>query len=158
MAHKSVTQWLDEYGVSHQHPINKRIHWLCVPLIMFSLLAILWDVPFPEIGGESRLLNWASLLVVAAMLFYVYLSLPLAVGMFAAASLMLLAIAAYERLELGPVWQVAVVVFVVAWIGQFIGHKIEGRKPSFFQDVVFLLIGPLWILSFIYRRLGIRYE
>ena len=57
----------------------------------------------------------------------------------------------------GPVWRSALVVFVVAWIGQFIGHKIEGKKPSFLQDLQFLLIGPAWLLGFIYRKLGIRY-
>ncbi len=57
----------------------------------------------------------------------------------------------------GPVWRSALVVFVVAWIGQFIGHKIEGKKPSFLQDLQFLLIGPVWLLGFIYRNLGIRY-
>jgi uncharacterized membrane protein YGL010W len=55
------------------------------------------------------------------------------------------------------VWQVSLAVFVVAWIGQFIGHKIEGKKPSFFDDVRFLLIGPLFVLSFLYRRLKISY-
>jgi uncharacterized membrane protein YGL010W len=55
------------------------------------------------------------------------------------------------------VWKVSIVVFVIAWIGQFIGHSIEGKRPSFFKDLQFLLIGPLWLLSFVYRRLGIRY-
>ena len=52
---------------------------------------------------------------------------------------------------------VAAAVFIVAWIGQFIGHAIEGRKPSFFEDVKFLLVGPAWLLHFIYRRAGIPY-
>ncbi len=45
----------------------------------------------------------------------------------------------------------AAVVFVLAWIGQFVGHRIEGRKPSFLEDVKFLLVGPAWLLSFVYR-------
>ena len=56
-----------------------------------------------------------------------------------------------------PMWQISVMIFIPAWIGQFIGHKIEGRKPSFFKDLQFLLIGPAWLLSFIYKKLGIRY-
>jgi uncharacterized membrane protein YGL010W len=51
----------------------------------------------------------------------------------------------------------AIVVFVLAWIGQFIGHMVEGRKPSFFEDLGFLLVGPAWLLSFVYQRAGIRY-
>jgi uncharacterized membrane protein YGL010W len=56
-----------------------------------------------------------------------------------------------------PVWKICTVSFVLAWIGQFIGHKIEGKKPSFFKDVAFLLIGPAWLMSFIYKKLGQRY-
>ena len=56
-----------------------------------------------------------------------------------------------------PLWQSCLAIFVVAWIGQFVGHAVEGRRPSFFKDLQFLLIGPLWLLSFAYRRLGLRY-
>src|SRR5262249_2722390 len=51
-----------------------------------------------------------------------------------------------------------VAVFVAAWIAQFVGHSIEGRKPSFFEDLQFLLIGPLWLLADGYRRVGTRYS
>ena len=56
-----------------------------------------------------------------------------------------------------PLWQTAIVIFVVAWIGQFVGHKIEGKKPSFFKDLQFLLVGPMWLMHFIYKRVGISY-
>ena len=56
-----------------------------------------------------------------------------------------------------PLWLIGIAVFVGAWIGQFIGHKIEGKKPSFFKDVQFLLIGPAWLMAFIYRRAGWEY-
>ena len=48
-------------------------------------------------------------------------------------------------------------IFIIAWVGQFIGHKIEGQKPSFFEDIQFLLIGPAWIISFIYKKMGINF-
>jgi uncharacterized membrane protein YGL010W len=56
-----------------------------------------------------------------------------------------------------PLWAVSLIIFTGAWIGQFVGHKIEGKKPSFFKDLQFLLIGPAWLLSFIYRKIGITY-
>jgi uncharacterized membrane protein YGL010W len=59
--------------------------------------------------------------------------------------------------QIAPLWLVSAIVFVVAWIGQFYGHKVEGKKPSFLKDIQFLLIGPAWLLHFIYRRLGIPY-
>ena len=53
--------------------------------------------------------------------------------------------------------KVAFGIFVIAWIGQFIGHKIEGKKPSFLEDLQFLMVGPAWLLSFIYKKVGIKY-
>jgi uncharacterized membrane protein YGL010W len=57
----------------------------------------------------------------------------------------------------GTVLPLSIAIFVVAWIGQFIGHKIEGKKPSFFDDLRFLLIGPLFVLGFLYRRFHVAY-
>ena len=56
-----------------------------------------------------------------------------------------------------PLWASSLAIFVIAWVGQFIGHKIEGKKPSFFEDLQFLMIGPLWLLGHLYRKFGIRY-
>ena len=56
-----------------------------------------------------------------------------------------------------PVWEISLFVFVIAWVGQFIGHVVEGKKPSFFKDIQFLMIGPIWLMSFIYKKLGISY-
>ena len=64
---------------------------------------------------------------------------------------------AYNELVSFPLWQSSIIVFVLAWIGQFYGHKIEGIKPSFFEDLQFLMIGPAWLMSFIYNKFGIRY-
>jgi len=58
----------------------------------------------------------------------------------------------------GPaLWQVCLVIFIISWTGQFIGHKIEGKKPSFLDDIKFLLIGPIWLLHFILKKLSVRY-
>jgi uncharacterized membrane protein YGL010W len=56
-----------------------------------------------------------------------------------------------------PLWLTALVIFVIAWIGQFAGHALEGKRPSFFKDVQFLLIGPLWLVAAAYRRVGLPY-
>ncbi len=154
---KAIDQWFAEYGESHQHPTNKRIHWVCVPLITFSLLAMLWAIPVPAAMAEvSPLLNWAVLFALVAGLFYLRLSLPMFVGMGVVVVLMLAVCYFLERAGV-TLWPLALAIFVGAWIGQFIGHKIEGKKPSFFKDLLFLLVGPAWLLGFIYRRLGWRY-
>jgi uncharacterized membrane protein YGL010W len=117
---------------------------VCVPLITWSLLAALW--------AWTPLAAYA--LIALATAFYLSLSIPIAVGMLAVAALLV-----FPLTQIAPqhVLAVAAVVFVVAWIGQFVGHRIEGRKPSFLEDVKFLLIGPAWLLGFVYRRVGIRY-
>src|SRR5438094_600235 len=88
-----------------------------------------------------------------AVVFYISLSLPIAIGMLVVSALMVLTLTIVTEHLL----TLSLVVFVIAWIGQFIGHKIEGKKPSFFEDIKFLLIGPAWLLGFVYRRLGIAY-
>lgn len=155
---KTVQDWLDEYGESHRNPTNKRIHWICVPAIVLSLLGVLWALPFPSrVGAAVPWLNWATLLVAAALVYYVVLSPALALGMLAV-SVGALLVVGWLAEQAGLFWLFWVGVFVVAWVGQFVGHRIEGRKPSFFKDVQFLLIGPLWLLSFVYRRAGLPYR
>lgn len=154
---RSVENWLAEYGSSHANRANKALHWICVPLIVFAVLGFLWSMPVPEaIAHESPWLNWATLAIVAGLGYYALLSVRLALGM-----LLPLAFAAFalERLTAlaPPLWQTCLVIFVVAWIGQFVGHAIEGRRPSFFKDLQFLLIGPLWLLSFVYRKLRLSF-
>jgi len=140
--------WLEAYAQSHQDPVNKAIHAVCVPLITVALVSLLSLLPFP---GKGAWWHAGTLALGAAMMFYVRLSRGLAVGMALAAVLTLVAAQHLGGLGLLPVCA----VFVVAWVGQFVGHRIEGKKPSFFTDLQFLLIGPLWLVAAAYRRLGI---
>jgi uncharacterized membrane protein YGL010W len=84
------------------------------------------------------------------------MSWSLAVGMAMFVALVMLSIVGLQNLP-WPLWSVCLALFVAAWIGQFIGHRYEGQRPSFFKDIQFLMIGPLWLLSFIYRKLRIPY-
>lgn len=140
---RRVDALFERYGESHRDPANKAIHWICVPLITWSLLAALWAAT-PLAAGA---------LIVAALAFYVWMSPALAAGMLLVTVLMI------ASLPLLGAWLLpaAAAVFVGAWIGQFIGHHIEGRRPSFLEDLKFLLVGPAWLLAFVYRRLGLRY-
>ena len=154
---RSVEDWLAEYGTSHANPANKALHWICVPLIVLAVLGLLWSLPVPAaLAARVPLLNWATLTMLAGLGYYALLSVRLALGMLAPLVLAVLAIECLAQLPV-PLWQSCLAIFVVAWIGQFIGHAIEGRRPSFFKDLQFLLIGPLWLLSFVYRRLRLSY-
>ena len=141
---RAIDQLLGEYAESHRHPVNKRIHYVCVPLILFSTLGLLWWV--------HPLL--AATLVVVSLVWYLRLSPSLALGMLMISLSMLLGL---WRVPAATLLWLSAGVWVLAWIVQFVGHEIEGKKPSFFRDVLFLLVGPVWILAAVYRRLGLRY-
>ena len=156
-AMKAIQSWLDEYSESHRNPVNKKIHWVCVPLIMLSAVGFLWGAPrlgvFATFGAYA---NWATLLILASLIYYALLSPRLAAGMLLVSTVMCLIVIELAALP-WPLWWTCLAIFVGAWIGQFIGHKIEGRKPSFFKDLQFLLIGPIWLLADAYKRLGLAY-
>jgi uncharacterized membrane protein YGL010W len=155
---RTMQQWLDEYGESHRHPTNKTIHWICVPAILFSVLGLLWLLPVPQFAAKtSEWVNWATLPMALAVIYYLILSPPLALGMAIIALVMFALIRLLALTVNFPLWLLLVGIFVVAWIGQFIGHQIEGKKPSFFKDLQFLLIGPAWLLADLYRQLGIKH-
>jgi uncharacterized membrane protein YGL010W len=148
---------LAEYGESHQNPTNKTIHWIAVPVIAWSVIAILWVLPTPGFLAANPYVNWATIVCALAVIYYLTLSIPLAIGM---AAFSLIAIAIIRQVEthasIKLEW-IAGALFVFAWVFQFAGHEVEGKKPSFFKDLQFLLIGPAWLMHFLFRRLGIPY-
>jgi uncharacterized membrane protein YGL010W len=154
---RTMHQWLDEYGASHQNSANELLHWICVPAIVMTVVGLLWSIPVPQAFAQvSPWVNWATLGVAASVAYYCFLSPALAAGGALCLVALLFVVRWLDTLP-WPLWQICVAVFVVAWIGQFIGHSIEGKRPSFFKDVQFLMIGPIWLVSHIYRRLGLAY-
>ena len=155
---RTLDQLLETYGESHMNATNKFIHWICVPAIMFSLLALLFAIPF--FVERTMLFNWAFVFLVGAWIYYIRLSVIMFFGFVLIGGLMLWGIyGLYQMAEYdaGTLTIYAVIIFVVACIGQFIGHKIEGKKPSFLQDIQFLLIVPAWLMHFIFKKIGIGY-
>jgi uncharacterized membrane protein YGL010W len=154
---RTVAEWLGEYGESHIDRTNKLLHWICVPLIVLAGMGMLWSIPIPRaFAAASPWLNWATLCAAVALVYYAALSMRLAIGIAMALVLLFAILNALSELA-WPLWMTSLAIFVAAWIGQFIGHAVEGKRPSFFKDVQFLLIGPLWLLAALYRRLGIPY-
>ncbi len=154
---RTVEQWFGEYGESHSNPRNELLHIICVPPIVMTVIGFLWSIPVPAAIAEiSEWLNFATLFVAAAVVYYFALSISLGIGAAIGLGALLLIVHWLDTLS-WPLWLTCLVIFVVGWIGQFIGHAIEGKRPSFFKDVQFLLIGPLWLLGHLYRKLGISY-
>ncbi len=147
---RTAQQWFDDYAVSHQNETNQLIHYICVPLIFFSVIGLFMSIPagFLEntFGLYNPLLeNWAVVFGILSLLFYIRLGF-----WYFAQMLFFLLIAIIGNFWLGNNFNLlyaSLLIFVVAWIGQFYGHKVEGKKPSFIKDLQFLLIGPLWVLQ-----------
>jgi uncharacterized membrane protein YGL010W len=140
---RTVDRLFEQYGAYHRDPTNKAIHWVCVPLIVWSVLGLVWSL--------SPLAAYTA--IAAALVFYGWLSLRLAAGMLLVLLLMLWPLTLLGSSAL----LVCAAVFVAAWIGQFIGHVFEGRRPAFLEDVRSFLLAPAWLLAFVYRRLGVAY-
>jgi uncharacterized membrane protein YGL010W len=153
---REVDRWLGNYAEDHRNPTNVLIHWICVPLILWTAVALLWVLPVPALFGRQGL--WAGAAMFLAISFYLRLSRTLGFAMLAVFVVLGLITEGLFRVLGG--WMLlwlAVGVFVLAWIAQFVGHKIEGKRPSFLTDLAYLLIGPAWIVAKILRRLRVKY-
>lgn len=140
---RKVDQLLDHYAESHRNPRNEVIHFVAIPLIMLSLVGLLFALhPWVAYG-----------FILASMVYYARLSL-----IFLMTMAVLSAVAVVLVHAMGDkVLPLSAAIFVGAWIAQFVGHKIEGKKPSFFEDLQYLWVGPLFVLSHLFGRLGVRW-
>ncbi|MBL7963195.1 MAG: DUF962 domain-containing protein [Flavobacteriales bacterium] len=154
---KTMQQWFDAYGESHQHATNVLIHWICVPTIYFCALGLLYSVPLPD-GPDWLVPGFVAYVAIfAVMVFYMRLSVPLGGGMVLFSLLCLRVVYWLEAHAPWPLWAICLTLFALAWIGQFYGHKVEGKKPSFLDDLQFLMIGPAWLMAKLFRRSGLSY-
>lgn len=151
---RTFEQWMNEYGASHQNPINIKIHKVCVPLIMLSIIGLMWSIPVPIFFNQIAYLNWATLFIVGCLIFYATLNMKMFLGMVLQTLLMVVITVVLENNHL--LLPTSIGIFIIAWIFQFYGHKIEGKKPSFLNDLVFLLIGPLWVQKALFDKVGIK--
>ncbi|MCY0970239.1 Mpo1 family 2-hydroxy fatty acid dioxygenase [Chryseobacterium wangxinyae] len=148
-----------EYAESHRNSTNKMIHWISVPLIFWTILGFISLIPSPHFcASYFGCMSLVSLIAVILVTLF-YLRLSLLIGFIMIFAMLLMEHFAYAvNIHFGnKSWMVYFAVFVITWILQFVGHKIEGKKPSFLKDLQFLLIGPIWLLSFVLKKLGIRY-
>jgi uncharacterized membrane protein YGL010W len=147
---KTAQEYFDEYAVSHQNETNQTIHYICVPLIFFSVIGLLMSIPTTLLENTFGLYNpllenWAVVVGVIISIFYLRLGFWYFTEM-----LFVILVSIIGNFWLGNTVNLlyaSLIIFIFAWIGQFYGHKIEGAKPSFLKDLEFLLIGPLWVIQ-----------
>jgi len=157
---KTIHDWFAEYGESHQNKTNKIIHWICIPLIFWSIIALLSLIPQELIsfGDDYNFIHWGSIVIIFGLFFYLRLSFKIFLGMALFSLCVLLDIyICNEFFGKDKLMYFSIFIFIFSWILQFFGHKIEGKKPSFVKDIQFLLIGPAWLLGYIYKRMGIKF-
>lgn len=148
---RSLDSWLGEYQESHSHPINQIIHKVCVPLIFFSTLGLFTLIPTPSFFGE---INFAHLLALGGLIFYFRVSKYVFAWMFFIIAFNFYLVEMFNRA--GSLASISASIFIVAWIVQIYGHKVEGKKPSFFKDLAFLFVGPIWVLKAFLKVTGIE--
>ena len=152
---RQIEALLNEYGESHQNTTNVMIHAVAVPVIYFVVIALAWSLPVPEFIAFFKV-TWAHVLVVPVIYYYFMLSGPIG------AAMTLLTIVSFAGIYLLQVlgisvWKFSAIVFVLMWIMQFYGHHVEGKRPSFFTDIKFLLVGPAWWWVHWLKRMNISY-
>lgn len=147
---KNAKEYFDEYAESHQNETNQALHYICVPSIFFSIIGLLMSIPETPLKNiinlsNPLLENWAVIVALGISIFYLRLGFWYLIEM-----LFIILISIIADFLLGNMINLlytSISVFVLAWAGQFYGHKIEGKKPSFLKDLEFLLIGPLWVIQ-----------
>ncbi len=139
---RALSEWLKAYGESHQNPINRKIHTIAVPGMYLSVVGFIWSIPQLTIAGLQ--VNWVWLAVIPVWIFYFRLSLSVFMMMLGYTLACIGLIWSMQVLQL-PILHISIVLFGVLWMLQYIGHKIEGTEPSFYEDLKFLLIGPIWV-------------
>lgn len=160
---RKIDALLNEYGVSHQTKLNIAIHYICVPVIFLSLIGLLASIPVPEAitgmlpASLAPFVHFGTIVIILGLIYYLRLSLVLFFSMLVFSALVLFVIHQIDLLQIAPLWSIMLGIFVIAWIGQFIGHHHEGKKPSFLKDLQFLMIGPAWTMSHLFDALNIKF-
>lgn len=160
---RKIDNLLNEYGESHQTSFNQKVHYICVPAIFFSIIGLFAAIPtggiFEELLPDVMLpyMHLGTVIIILGLIYYLRLSVSLFIGMIIFSGFVLFGVNALTNLDVAPLWVIMLIIFVIAWIVQFIGHKHEGKKPSFLKDVQFLMIGPAWTMSHLFDALNIRF-
>lgn len=155
---RDLATFLSDYGESHRDPVNQWVHIVCVPAIFVSTLGLFWLIPLGAWlglnGAAAYWINGGSLLAVLCMPFYLRLSFGVSMMMLGWLAVSLAMVVGVDRSALSLGWAAAV-VWLVAWVGQVWGHKVEGKKPSFTDDLIFLLVGPVFVSKEVVYKLGL---
>lgn len=156
---REIDRLMDHYSDSHQNKANILIHAIAVPSIYLVTIGLIWSIPTFSLMADMNV-TWAHVLIIPTLMYYFKLSGPIGAAMTILSLVVFMFLGWLETSLVGTgysVWQFCLLLFVIMWILQFVGHKIEGKKPSFFEDLRYLLVGPAWWWKHWLKRLNISY-
>jgi uncharacterized membrane protein YGL010W len=152
-----IDNWLDRYEQSHEDLRNPVVYWAAVPMVVLGTVGLLWSLPVPAQFVEiSLLLNWGSAFLMATAIYYFIISLSLAIGMLP----FLLGLASIQLWLAASPWPqmgVSVGLLVAGAVGFWLGRRGPGIAVAVLRDFQLMMIGPLWLLSVIYKRFHIPF-
>jgi hypothetical protein len=150
-------RWLREYGERHADVRFGGIYWVAVLTLVVGTVGMLWSLPVPaEFSRISPILNWGSSFLMASVVYYFIISMPLAIGMLP----FIFGVAAVQIWLSGspyPLVLVSSALFALSLAGLWLGHRGNGGLRAVMHDVQLMMIAPAWLLSALYRRFGIPY-
>lgn len=149
--------WLARYEETHRDLTYPAIYWAAVPMVVLGTVGILWVLPIPDEFFEiSPLLNWGTAFLMATAMYYFIISVSLAIGMLP----FVVGVAGVQlwlaQSEFSP-WRVSLGLLLAGIIGLWMGHRNQSSLRPVLQDLQLMMIGPAWILSVFYRRIGIPF-
>lgn len=147
--------WLTRYGETHSDVASPLVYWAAVPMVVIGAVGLLWWIPVPaEFEAISPLVNWGSLFLMAATVYYFIISVPLAMGMLPFVLGVAYVHVWLETSNYSPV-RVSAAFLVAGIIGLLLGQRREKPVIRVLRDLQLMMIGPAWLLSVLYRRMGI---
>ena len=147
--------WLARYEESHSNVTYPFVYWAAVPMVVLGTVGLLWSLPVPDEFYEiSPLLNWGSAFLMASAVYYFIISVPLAIGMLP----FVIGIASFQlwllQSDFSPL-RVSAGLLMAGVIGLWLGHRNQRGLRPLVEDLQMIMIGPAWLLSVLYRRIGI---
>ena len=150
-------KWLRNYGENHRNVAHPAVYWLAVAALVLATVGMLWSLPVPdEFMKISPALNWGSAFLMVSVVYYFIISVSLAIGMlpvvFGISSLAV-------WLERSPFEAalVSLILFSLSIAGLFLGRRADGGAMAVFEDIQMMMIAPVWLMSRLYKRLGIPF-
>ncbi len=149
--------WLERYESSHRDLAHPWIFWVSVPMVIVGTVGLLWNLPIPaEFHAISPLLNWGSTFLMVTAVYYFIISLSLAIGLLPFVLAVAFVHVWLPQTDYSPL-RVSTGLFVAGVIGLWMGHRDERGLSPIFEDFQTVMIGPAWLLSLLYKRLGLPY-